>query len=139
MYNNFDEKINSNANHEDLVMKNIPKNYINYKTTAVLDKNNVPKMFLHLHNTRAGVYGKICVLSGILKFYGFAYRKGNVEQEIIIQAGDTAISPPEYWHKVEFLNENTQFKVEFYAEKDSAIVVENLSARKSYLEDESDY
>jgi len=33
-------------------MKNIPNNYVNYKTTAIFDKNNVPKMFLHLHNTK---------------------------------------------------------------------------------------
>ncbi|MBL4909597.1 MAG: DUF1971 domain-containing protein [Alteromonadaceae bacterium] len=71
----------------------------------------------------------MCVLSGVLKFYGFASRKGDVEQEVIIQAGKTAISPPEYWHKVEFIKENTQFKVEFYAKEGSSIVVENLSAR----------
>ena len=112
-------------------MKKIPENYVNYKSTAVLDKNNVPKMFLHLHNTRAGVYGKICVLSGELKFFGFADRRAEVESEIIIKAGDTAISPPEYWHKVEFLTEQTKFRVDFYAAKDSDIVKANLSERNT--------
>ena len=112
-------------------MNNIPENYINYKSTDVLDKDNVPKMFLHLHNTRAGVYGRICVLSGTLKFFGFASRKGTVEQEIKIESGEVAVSPPEYWHKVEFLTENTTFKVEFYAEQGSDIVLKNLGERKS--------
>lgn len=112
-------------------MNNLPENFVNYKSTAVFDKNSVPKMFLHLHNTRVGVYGKICVISGTLQFYGFAHRKGNIEQEISIVAGDFAVSPPEYWHKVEFLTEETTFRVDFYADKDSDIVKENLTERKT--------
>jgi len=110
-------------------MSAIPDDYVNYKSTQVMTPNNVPKMFLHLHNTRAGVYGKICVLSGELKFYGFTDRRGEVEQEITIKAGEHAVSPPEYWHKVEFLTEGTQFKVDFYAQQDSDIVAQNRSER----------
>jgi len=110
-------------------MKNIPENYVNYKSTVVMTKNNVPKMFLHLHNTRAGVYGKITVLTGQLKFFGFVDRKAEVEREIIISAGSAAISPPEYWHKVELLSDDTQFRVDFYAEAGSEIVKKNSSER----------
>ncbi|WP_281561571.1 DUF1971 domain-containing protein [Thalassomonas sp. RHCl1] len=110
-------------------MSAIPEDYVNYKSTQEMTVDNVPKMFLHLHNTRAGVYGKICVLNGQLKFYGFADRRGDVEQEIIIEAGDFAVSPPEYWHKVEFLSDTTRFRVDFYAQKDSDIVVQNRSER----------
>ncbi|NRA85087.1 MAG: DUF1971 domain-containing protein [Gammaproteobacteria bacterium] len=110
-------------------MSKIPENYINYKSSAVFDRSNVPKMFLHRHNTRAGVYGEICVLSGSLKFYGFSDRRGDVEQEIIIMSDNTAISPPQYWHKVEFLSDETTFRVDFYADKDSAIAQENMSER----------
>lgn len=88
-------------------------------------------MFLHLHNTRAGVYGKICVILGTLKFFGFTERRGDIEQEISIEAGDFAISPPEYWHKVEFLTEQTKFRVDFYADKDSEIAKENLYERNA--------
>ena len=110
-------------------MKSIPENYVNYKSTVVMDKNNVPKMFLHLHNTRTGVYGKISVLTGQLKFFGFVNRKAEVEQEIIISAGEAATSPPEYWHKVELLTEDTQFRVDFYAQDGSDIVLKNSSER----------
>jgi len=111
-------------------MPEIPNDFVNYKTTKNLTKDNVPKMFLHLHNTREGVYGKIFVLAGILKFYGFTDRRGEVEQEITIQTGQIAISPPQYWHRVEFLTDDTQFQVQFYAQKDSQIVQDNLSERK---------
>jgi tellurite resistance-related uncharacterized protein len=110
-------------------MSQIPENFVKYKSSPVFEKNSVPKMFLHLHNTRAGVYGKICVISGTLKFFGFTERKGDIEQEISIVAGDFAVSPPEYWHKVEFLTEKTKFQVNFYADKDSQIVKDNLPER----------
>jgi len=108
---------------------NIPNNFVNYKTTTLFTKENIPKLFLFEHNTKAGVYGKICVTAGSLKFYGFSKRRGAVEKEIIINAGDFAISPPEYWHKVEFLTEDTSFQVHFYAQQDSDIVQQNLSER----------
>ncbi|MGK0290370.1 MAG: tellurite resistance-related uncharacterized protein [bacterium] len=110
-------------------MSQIPEDYVNYKSTKIFDKENVPKMFLHMHNTRAGVYGQICVVSGTLKFFGFIDRKGEVEKEIIIQAGETAVSPPQYWHKVEFLTNDTKFRIEFYALEGSEIEQENLSER----------
>jgi len=110
-------------------MPSIPDDFINYKSTPLFTKTNIPKMFLHLHNTKAGVYGKIIVTKGQLKFFGFAERRGEVEQEIILENGESAISPPEYWHKVEFLTENTEFYVDFYAQKTSDIVRQNLSER----------
>ena len=110
-------------------MKLIPEKFVNYKSTNVFDKDNVPKMFLHMHNTRSGVYGKICVLSGTLKFYGFTERKGDVEVELSMNAGDFINSPPEYWHKVELLDNETKFRVDFYADKDSDIVKDTLLER----------
>ncbi len=108
---------------------NIPNDFVNYKTTFAMNKDNIPKMFLFEHNTKAGVYGKICVSVGELKFYGFNGRRGAVEQEITIKAGDFAVSPPEYWHKVELMTDDTEFKVEFFAQQDSEIVKQNLSER----------
>jgi tellurite resistance-related uncharacterized protein len=110
-------------------MLTIPTDFLNYKSTPVFTPDNIPKMFLHLHNTRAGVYGKIIVISGSLKFYGFTERRGVVEKEIVIGQDESAISPPEYWHKVEFMTDDTVFRVDFYAQEDSDIVAENRSER----------
>lgn len=112
-------------------MTTIPSNFVNYKSTSTFTKNNVPKMFIHRHNTRAGVYGKICVLKGTLKFFGFADSKGEVESEILINAEEHTISPPQYWHKVEFLTDDCEFQVRFYADEDSTIAKEHLSERDS--------
>lgn len=112
-------------------MRAIPESYINYKSTTVFEPSNVPKMFLHQHNTRAGVYGRISVLSGAIKFYGFTQRRGQIEQEITLLAGQAAVSPPQYWHKVEFLTDDSQFKVDFYADAESEIVKQNLNERNN--------
>ncbi|WP_022941651.1 DUF1971 domain-containing protein [Psychromonas hadalis] len=109
--------------------KKIPADFVNYKTTSVMNKDNIPKLFLFEHNTKAGVYGKICVAVGELTFSGFKTRRGEIEQEITIKAGEVAVSPPEYWHKVELMTEDTEFTVEFYAQQDSDIVKQNLSER----------
>lgn len=110
-------------------MPKIPLDYVNYKTTSLFNLENVPKMFLFHHNTKKGVYGEINVKSGQLKFTGFESRHSEVEKEIILEAGSQAVSPPQYWHKVEFLTEDTEFFVKFYAQKDSDIVTENQSER----------
>ncbi|EDQ01122.1 DUF1971 domain-containing protein [Shewanella benthica] len=110
-------------------MAQIPSDYVNYKSTPVFTINNIPKMFLHLHNTKAGVYGQINVISGELKFYGFTERRGEIEQTLVIPAGGIAVSPPKYWHKVEFLTDDTSFRVKFFAQKESSIVKENQSER----------
>ncbi|MGI2169776.1 DUF1971 domain-containing protein [Shewanella sp. MF05960] len=107
----------------------IPADFVNYKTTFLMNKDNIPKLFLFEHNTKAGVYGRICVTVGELRFFGFKERRGAIEQELIVKAGSVAISPPEYWHKVELMTEDTEFKVEFFAQQDSQIVKENLSER----------
>ena len=110
-------------------MPTIPTDYVNYKSSPVFDKQTVPKMFLHLHNTKVGVYGQIHVLSGELKFYGFTDRRGEVEQEIVIKVGEVGVSPPQYWHKVELLSDDTCFRVDFWAQADSDIVAQTQSER----------
>ena len=110
-------------------MASIPNSFINYKSTSVFNRDTVPKMLVHEHNTREGVYGKISVISGTLKFYGFTERRGKIEQEVVIQANNSLISPPQYWHKVELMTPDTQFQVHFYADKDSEIARQNLNER----------
>ena len=107
----------------------IPKDFVNYKSTPIFSHDSVPKMLLHMHNTKAGVYGQIQVLAGQLTFYGFTDRRGELDKQIVINAGKTAISPPEYWHKVELMTDDTEFRIHFYAQKDSEIVAQQQSER----------
>lgn len=110
-------------------MSKIPTNHINYKSTKIFNKDNIPQLLLYSHNTKAGVYGEIVVLTGKLKFYGLKEHKGEVEKELIIKSGETAISPPQYWHRVEFLTHDTTFKINFYADKDSDTARQSLWER----------
>ncbi|WP_318441458.1 DUF1971 domain-containing protein [Photobacterium leiognathi] len=94
-------------------MSSIPTNFVNYKSTPIFNRDTVPKMLVHEHNTREGVYGKISVIAGALKFYGFTQRRGDIKQEVVIEANNSLISPPQYWHKVELLSLKLNFKCIF--------------------------
>lgn len=105
-----------------MVRTTIPDEYIHYKSSAEFGQVNVPKLFLHEHNTKAGVYGKICVLEGRLEFVGFQHRRGTVDSQQIIHAGEHVVCAPEYWHKVTLLDAETRFLVQFFAAPDSPMV-----------------
>lgn len=67
-----------------------------------------------------GVFGQICVMQGTVTFYGFADEAAtNPEQIIKIQAGQFAVSPPQYWHRV-MLSYDAQFNINFWADADNA-------------------
>ncbi|WP_084785829.1 DUF1971 domain-containing protein [Psychrobacter urativorans] len=97
----------------------IPSHWKIKRSTHFFTKDKVPKALLTHHNTAAGVYGQICVMQGTVTFYGFADEAATVpEQTIVIQAGQFAVSPPEYWHRVE-LSDDAQFNINFWTESDA--------------------
>ena len=86
------------------------------RSTHFFTKDKVPKALLNHHNTAKGVFGQICVMQGVVTFYGFASEAATEpEQTIIIEAGQFAVSPPEYWHRVE-LSADAQFNINFWTE-----------------------
>lgn len=52
-------------------MTKIPENFYAYKETRVFDENSLPDVLRNMHNTKVGVYGKIQVISGALKYTAF--------------------------------------------------------------------
>lgn len=103
-------------------MSFVPKGYVNYQSTCVFTRKNVPKVLLEPHYTKVGVYGQLHVLCGELKFYGYADKRGEPEKVVLVKANETAISHPEYWHRVEPLTDDTEFEIRFFAHKDSPLV-----------------
>lgn len=99
----------------------VPKNYVNCHSSEVFTKATVPERLLQPHVMQAGIYGQIQVLNGTLKYYGLRDRQGAVLKEIILKANETAISHPEFWHKLELLTDDTEFRINFYAHKDSTV------------------
>ncbi|MEZ2623694.1 DUF1971 domain-containing protein [Paenalcaligenes hominis] len=94
----------------------IPKHWKIKRSTHFFTKDNVPKALLTHHNTAAGVYGQICVMQGTVIFYGFANETDTTpEQTIVIQAGQFAVNPPQYWHRVE-LSDDAQFNINFWTD-----------------------
>ncbi len=97
----------------------IPSHWKIKRSTHFFTKDNIPKALLTHHNTAEGVFGQICVMQGTVTFYGFANEAATApEKTVVIHAGQFAVSPPQYWHRVE-LSDDAQFNINFWAEADT--------------------
>jgi tellurite resistance-related uncharacterized protein len=98
-------------------MSMIPLHFCIYKTTPVFTQITVPTALLSHHNTKAGVYARLNVITGAICYYGFIDENSTTpEKKLIIQAGDFGISPPQYWHRVELLTDDTSFCIDFFSD-----------------------
>lgn len=98
----------------------IPKNWTIQRSTAFFTKENVPAALLSHHNTAEGVFGQLCVMEGQVTYYGFANREETeAEVKVVINAGQFATSPPQYWHRIE-LSDDAQFNINFWSESDKS-------------------
>ena len=107
----------------------IPANWTVQRSTPFFTKGTVPSALLSHHNTAEGVFGQLCVMEGTVTYYGFANEHANEpEIKVVINAGQFATSPPEYWHRIE-ITDDAQFNINFWSEtnkKDQPL----FSARK---------
>lgn len=88
-------------------MKHLPQNVIAYKRTDVFTESTVPKGLLRSHNTKLGVWGKIVILEGELR-----YRILEPEiEDHILTAEHFGVVEPTVLHEVLPLG-----KVSFYVE-----------------------
>lgn len=95
----------------------IPSHWKIKRSTPFFTKENVPQALLTHHNTAEGVFGQICVMQGVVTFYGFADETATEpEKKVVIEAGQFATSPPQYWHRVE-LSDDAQFNINFWVEE----------------------
>lgn len=95
---------------ESVIPRAMPADLTYYNRTPVFTRKNVPAALLAAHSVKAGVYGLIRVLSGRL-FY-------RLEDEsnacVTACAGEDIVVEPEIRHRVELLDPDTAFRVEFY-------------------------
>jgi tellurite resistance-related uncharacterized protein len=90
-------------------MKQLPQGVSSYKKTPEFATGTVPAGLLKSHQTKEGTWGKIVVLSGLLK-----YRILEPElEEIVLSPELPGIVEPTVLHEVEPLGE-ARFYVEFY-------------------------
>ena len=89
-------------------MKSIPSEAEPYQQTSEFTESSVPAGLLKRHNTKVGVWGRICVLEGEL-----LYRILEPEvEELILRPATDGIVEPEVVHEVKPLGA-VRFFVEF--------------------------
>lgn len=95
----------------------IPFHFVHTRATPFWNKDTAPQALFSRHNTRAGVYGRLSVMQGAVKYCGFTDGDATeTDIEVVVEAGSFAISPPEKWHRIELLTDDTYFNLDFYAD-----------------------
>ncbi|MFA0086394.1 cytoplasmic protein [Vibrio sp. 10N.286.49.C2] len=96
----------------------IPKNWTIQRSTPFFTTESVPAALLTHHNTAEDVFGQLCVMEGTVTYFGFADADATTpEVKVVIEAGQFATSPPQYWHRIE-MSDNAQFNINFWSDKD---------------------
>lgn len=85
-----------------------------YKRMPVWNKDTMPEAVQRKHNTKVGIWGKITVLKGTLKFIELT-EDGEVLAEHFFEAGaDNPMAQPQAWHRVEAATDDVEWYLEFY-------------------------
>lgn len=89
-------------------MKSLPSDAVAYKRTAEFTEETVPAGLRKSHTTKAGVWGRICVLSGRLRY---RILEPTIEEHELTPENEGVVEP-EVPHEVEPIGE-VLFFVEF--------------------------
>ncbi|MNL78738.1 hypothetical protein D3C87_2052020 [compost metagenome] len=56
-------------------------------------------------------------MQGAVKYFGFPDAvETEPDLELVIEAGSFGVSPPEKWHRIELLTDDTYFSIDFFAD-----------------------
>lgn len=91
-----------------LASDSLPSNARVYKTTPRFTQDTVPAGLLKAHSTRAGVWGRVVVSEGRLRFR----RLQGAAQEQLLTAGQHVVVQPQELHEVQ-PDPTVVFHVEF--------------------------
>jgi tellurite resistance-related uncharacterized protein len=93
---------------EKCLLLELPGGAMAHRTTETWDERSMPASLRRDHTLRAGTWGRIEVLAGRLRYTVGA----PIGREIVIEAGGSALIPPEIGHSVEPLG-SVRFRVVF--------------------------
>lgn len=103
-------------------MLRIPSSCIHTRSTPFWNKETAPPGIFQRHldkGTRPGVYPRLSVSQGTVRYLGYADSvTPEPDSELIIEAGHFGVFPPEKWHHIELLTDDTVFNVDFFVEAD---------------------
>ena len=86
----------------------LPDEFVSYRTTPVFTETSVPAGLTQAHATKAGVWARIVVLEGALRYHVRA-----LDRSFVLDPARPGIVLPEVEHRVEPLGP-LRFYVEFY-------------------------
>jgi len=86
----------------------IPAKAKKYAETPIFTESTVPAKLTTRHDTKSGVWGRLCVLDGCLKYI----LAGPPLVSSVVEAGEIGIISPEEPHWVEMIGP-VKFKIEF--------------------------
>lgn len=89
----------------------LPAEVSAYKQTPVFTESSIPAGLLKAHSTKAGTWGLLHVLDGVLIYRLKDERRP--ESEITVRSGGAAVIEPEVLHEVQPVGP-VRFFVEFY-------------------------
>lgn len=90
----------------------LPAGLDHYRSTPLFTEATVPAALLGDHSTKPGVWGRIRLVSGGLRYVVTDPRRQALARDLL-PASDPAIIEPEILHRVELLGP-VQFQVEFW-------------------------
>lgn len=83
----------------------------------------------HNQGTRPGVYPRLSVMHGAVKYFGYPdEHSAEPDQVILIEAGQFAVFPPEKWHNIEAMTDDTYFNIDFFVAPE--VLMEGAQQRK---------
>jgi tellurite resistance-related uncharacterized protein len=97
---------------------------VHVRTTDVFDNVTVPAGLLRSHRVAGGVWGRLVVHSGSLRFVF----EGDDEGPIVAPAGSTVVIPPATPHHLQ-LDEPATFSVEFWTAEQRSVPAEESARR----------
>ncbi|TKU03979.1 DUF1971 domain-containing protein [Citrobacter sp. wls830] len=113
-------------------MLQIPLNHIHTRSTPFWNKETAPAGIFERHldkGTRAGVYPRLSVMQGAVKYLGYADEHSLEPVEVmVIEAGQFGVFPPEKWHNIEVMTDDTYFNIDFFVAPE--VLMESANQRK---------
>jgi len=98
----------------------IPADYVHVRSTPFWTRETAPAGIWQRHldaGTRQGVYPRLAVMRGAIRFCRFADEHSPEPVEsYLIEAGQFSVFPPEQWHLIEAETDDVIFSVDFYVD-----------------------
>lgn len=104
-----EEKLGQTLNCLKCERLEFPENFSAYKKSPIFTESTIPKALLSSHSTKQGVWAKINILQGQLKYF----MESPINKEDILDSTHLGIIVPEVIHRVEPVG-SVSFYVEFY-------------------------